>query len=244
MSSGEWVQFLDADDYLLPEKIAIQMQALKQTRAELVASPCIRDSGAISHWGSSSDPWMCLFRTELGITSSNLWHRQAIDAAGLWNPEQPCCQEYELMQRILMSGAEVCFVPEPLTVCRNINPDSIFNRSRSLGYLTHVQLVREGLEFLRSRGELTEDRIDAAAHAILKRAQGMYRLGGVEFAELEQEALGLSQSVRSLLREERPVYRALYRVAGLRGAEQYRSWRRKWRRAARQLVPWLWPEST
>jgi len=42
-SRGDWLQFLDADDYLLPEKLADQMQLVEQLNqaVDLVYSPSI-----------------------------------------------------------------------------------------------------------------------------------------------------------------------------------------------------------
>src|SRR5438067_693233 len=51
LTRGEWLQYLDADDYLLPEKIALQMQFIAENPAtDLVFGPstiehCANGSG-------------------------------------------------------------------------------------------------------------------------------------------------------------------------------------------------------
>jgi hypothetical protein len=54
-------------------------------------------------------PWMALIRTRMGTTSANLWKRSALEAVGGWNENQASSQDYELLFRLLASGAQVAW---------------------------------------------------------------------------------------------------------------------------------------
>ncbi|MGH7822985.1 MAG: glycosyltransferase family 2 protein, partial [Candidatus Binatia bacterium] len=82
-SSAAWLQFLDADDALMPGKIRRQLE--RAEGCDVVASPSLQ-GGLTRHWGPGEDPWIRFFHAHLGITSTNLWRREAVMAIGGWNP--------------------------------------------------------------------------------------------------------------------------------------------------------------
>lgn len=110
-SSGRYVQFLDADDALLPGKITRQRAIMEQTGCDLVAGAyrVKHENGlaseVIAPW--PGDPWEALVRTRLGATCANLFRRSAIEAAGGWDEAARSSQDYELMFRMLKIGSSV-----------------------------------------------------------------------------------------------------------------------------------------
>jgi glycosyltransferase involved in cell wall biosynthesis len=237
LARGEWVQFLDADDVLLPGKLETQLEAAGE--ADLVVSPVLRDSGATTHGGPGVDAWTRLFRAEMGITSANLWRRAAVERAGGWRPELRCCQEYDLMLRMLIGGAGVRFVDRPLARRRDVNPGGIQARNRALAQIVHADLVEQGLRHLESRGELSPARRRAAAVALFDRARALRGLGHAEGRTLERRALELEPCASALLAGETGAYRTLYAWGGLAWAEPFRSLEqrlgRRLRRAGRNV---------
>lgn len=114
-TSGEYIQFLDADDVLDRDKIAGQV-ALAEAggRPDIVVGDfrnVYPDMSAKDVHGLGSDPWKALVRSELGTTSANLWKRSAVEAVGGWNEAMPSSQDYELAFRLLARGATVIWDP-------------------------------------------------------------------------------------------------------------------------------------
>lgn len=169
LSRGEWLQYLDADDYLLPRKLEVQMRIIEHQSTDIVVSPSRQEDGTVTHWADEEDPWSRLMKSTLGNTISNLWRKPAIVAAGGWNPSQPCCQEYELMFRMLRSGARVRYCRRQGAVARAV-PGSIWRRNPSLGHRRHAQIVMEAVSHLQETDSLNQERIDAAAAALFARA--------------------------------------------------------------------------
>ena len=87
-SQGEWIQFLDADDILLPEKIAAQVEFVK--RSSEAIDVVIGDYLNI-YVGRKEVPvealngqdWMALIKTRMGTTSANLWKRSNVLTVGI-----------------------------------------------------------------------------------------------------------------------------------------------------------------
>lgn len=123
-ATGGYVQFMDADDELLPEKIAHQLAVLesagwpeiaagrmKAIKADGLAEPLEASFGA-----ADSDPWLALMRHRLGRTSSLLLSREGVISAGGWNPRARSSQEYELLFAMLKRGARAVHDNAALTL--------------------------------------------------------------------------------------------------------------------------------
>ncbi|HRH36936.1 MAG TPA: glycosyltransferase family A protein [Flavobacteriales bacterium] len=115
-SSGQFIQFMDADDALHPEKIAHQVELL-HTHHEpdlIVGSAHTYDhrgqllSTDVQHPGKR-DVWMDLMQHKLGGTPTNLWRRSMMERVGGWNVAMKSSQEYDLMFRFLQNGARLFF---------------------------------------------------------------------------------------------------------------------------------------
>lgn len=126
-SKNEWIQFMDADDELLPGKIAGQV-ALLTGEEELIVGQFyyIDIEGNSTLFTPMRDVWSGLIATRLGYTSSNLWRKSALIRAGEWDPNLINIQEYNLIFSMLKSGARIKFSDQALTKIY-FQPDSIRN---------------------------------------------------------------------------------------------------------------------
>lgn len=122
LSKGQWLQFLDADDLLLPGKLEHQVGLIKddaQVCFIAAASEKLSIDGQIfKSVPKLDDPIKSLFTTNLGITSSNLWNRIYIEQIGGWDESIKSSQEADLMFRLLQVNRKVVFDIQPLTVIR------------------------------------------------------------------------------------------------------------------------------
>lgn len=122
ISKGEWLQFLDADDLLLPDKITHQIQLIDYSeKYAFIAGSCYKyhcDGKKTIHRPLKDFPFKSLIIPKLGNTITNLWNKQILIDSGAWNPEQKSSQEAELMFRILKTNNRVIFDNEPLAIVR------------------------------------------------------------------------------------------------------------------------------
>ncbi|MCF8266368.1 MAG: glycosyltransferase family 2 protein [Melioribacteraceae bacterium] len=121
-AQGKWIQFLDADDLLLPEKLSHQMELLRRDgKVDFIAGACIKryqDGREQIITPDNRDPWLALPNVQLGNTCANLFRRETLLLISGWDETLKSSQEYDLMFRLLKSGARVFFDPEPLTLVR------------------------------------------------------------------------------------------------------------------------------
>ena len=89
MANADWLQYLDADDYLQPNKIENQMKfsssAQEVANADIIYGPVLMEyaepygSGrALAPIPEPHDEWMLLARWYLPQTGAPLWRKQAL----------------------------------------------------------------------------------------------------------------------------------------------------------------------
>jgi len=156
-SSGNYIQFLDADDLVLPGKIEEQIKIAKtHDYPDLIVGGYRRESmlGEIlaEKTYSSIDQgiWTKLMRTDLGITSSNLFKTDLFKENEIkWNESLKSSQEYELMFQLLKCDATVVFDPHINTIIRERDAGSITQTNLDKKWERYVSLRLEILEYLK-----------------------------------------------------------------------------------------------
>jgi glycosyltransferase involved in cell wall biosynthesis len=106
-ASGEWIQFLDSDDYLLPDKILTQIEQASADAEVLYGEILVEENGTAPSplcINRNADLWEQWFSWQLPQTGGALWRTQALKKIGGWNEKLACCQDNELYLRALQSG--------------------------------------------------------------------------------------------------------------------------------------------
>ncbi len=234
LARGEWVQYLDADDYLLPEKIAIQAVHLRtHPSSDLVVSPVawermqegaqVRSETPID---GPDDPWVMLAGWKLPQTGGPLWRKDAILRAGGWRVEQPCCQEHELYLRLLESGAVITICQGCYAVYRDIaDPSRVTRKLASEVHHQRLHILKRMETFLGSNGSLTALRkqaINNARHGLARHIWHVDRATAVHaLNHIEQSDPGFTPTAGPAAPWH---YRIAFQLFGFSVAEAIASW--------------------
>lgn len=228
LARGEWIQYLDADDYLLPDKIAKQMAFLgAHPEAEIVFGPWIME-----HWSEHGslrvlleireprDPWILLPLWFLPQTGGPLWRRDALKEVGGWKPDQPCCQEYDLYLRLLMAGKCFTYCSEAGAIYRQWSDQTVCKRDKPETLRQRLEITMRAEDFLRSHRELTPLRLRAIS-------QGRFESARQAWLFDPELASAIVDSIRGSEPQFVPAgtaapwyYRIMYRMFGFRAAER------------------------
>jgi glycosyltransferase involved in cell wall biosynthesis len=162
-TTGDWVQYLDADDYLEPAKIITQLRESNEGRdADVLHSPVwVETWGADSSSRVQSDtsPDADIFtqwiRWHIPQTGGCLWRREALVRAGGWKEGQPCCQEHELYLRAIMAGLRFAYAPTPGAVYRIWSEETLCRKDPLLVIRIRTRLFDTLLAHLSQRNLLT-----------------------------------------------------------------------------------------
>jgi glycosyltransferase involved in cell wall biosynthesis len=226
IAKGDYIQFLDADDYLLPQKIERQLVTLANHPETdiLVGSYRRRDeSGLILgekvYAELKQDPWWHLIHTDLGCTCSNLFRRAKVQSAGAWDPSLKSSQEYDLMFRMLTAGAKVS--PAGADIDTEVlvrTSGSISAMDKAGNWERYIALRVRMRDFLSAH---TPALVPIANQQLFDACRLLYAYSPGKAKDLIQAHIpkGFSPKVSTVTS---PFYLKLYRLLGLTGAEKVR----------------------
>ena len=216
-STGDWIQYLDVDDILLPDKIKNQ---LVHPDAGAIVSPHIYRhlSGRteFSRW-QPDDIWAGMIGGKLGSTSSMLWNRKALIAVKGWNTDYQSNQEYELLFRLAKNNYPIIPVGHHETIVRDRLQGSITKMTRSSRAEQGIILRESIWEYLVANQMDTTERLTALRQYIFRQLRATYRRNTSETlaifkryfenASFSPEGIGI------------PLYPLMYRTFGFSRTE-------------------------
>jgi glycosyltransferase involved in cell wall biosynthesis len=183
LARGQWLQYLDADDYLLPEKIAGQMDFLAtHPEADVIFGPVTYE-----YWSpyrverqlypipEPHDPWVLLASWRLPQTGAALWRKQAIIDVGGWKHDQPCCQEHELYLRLIIHGKRFAYFCANGAVYRQWSSETTCHSNIAEVHRRRLEIEQAAEDYLRLTQQLTSMRLRAISQARFETARSAWQ---------------------------------------------------------------------
>lgn len=236
LSKGEWLQYLDADDYLKPTKVADQMaDILAQPEVDVLFGPSI----FAHHHGDQPpqesvhpiplphDPWVLLARWYLPQTGSPLWRKAALQEVGGWKPDQPCCQEHELYLRLLQAGKRFRYSEHSGSVYRHWSEATVSKRKIALVHEKRLEIEDRAEAFLKERGQLTPERQAAISQARFEVARSRWQYDPDGAVNLVRRLHDQDPQFVPSGDAAPGMFRAIYQRLGYRWAERLAEWKRR-----------------
>lgn len=195
---GEYLYFLDSDDYMDSNLLEEAIPVLEKERADCVifGFDCEGPTGRRSTWLPPAQPALkSFFENALwGYTFSSLKRTALVRLVGLWNEQTWVAEDYEFLGRVLLQSEKTVVLRKALlTVSRG--GESLGSQKETRRGLEY-RLIAEKMiitEVLKHQGELPESLVVAYADRLIKTAINMYAKGEGDFArELGALALGLN----------------------------------------------------
>ena len=227
-SKGEYIQFLDADDYILPEKIARQVSFLQQTDADVVY-------GDWRHQRHFSDGRIVL--EEIQITSMQsdilaslladwwvspaclLFTRDIVEKSGGWDENLKAGQDRDFFISVVMSEAKVVYQPGCYSIYRRYGKITVSTSSR-LRYLENHQLILEKVECrLTEIGQFSTKYKKALAQSYFMLARGYLCNEPTKYRQLLRKTLELCPDFKASSKDRTRLYSLLQTLIGFRTIE-------------------------
>ncbi|HWB60335.1 MAG TPA: glycosyltransferase [Chthoniobacteraceae bacterium] len=222
-SKGEWIQYLDADDFLLPEKITKQFSETDGgADCDVIYSPVWIDQNnerRASALDASLDVYCQWLAWELPQTGGCLWRKSTLEKLHGWNEQIPCCQEHELYLRALKAGMRFRLAPSPNAVYRIWSDETLCRRDPRLVTKVKTQLIDDMRSWMELHDLWTPASLAVAGQACFELSRSIARDNLMEADTYHQQRREVG-----LIAARGPAapasYRFVYKIAGFKSAER------------------------
>ena len=185
-AKGNYIAFLDSDDYWLPKKLEIQISFFRKNPGALICQANEiwvrkgrRVNPAKKHLKPSGDIFVPSLKLCLVSPSAVLMKRSLLDEVGLFDEDLPVCEDYDLWLRISCKYP-VYLIDKDLLVKEGGAPDQL---STSLKGMDRFR-IRSMIKLLES-GELSKEQEEAVFKELDKKCR-IYGEGCIKRGKAEE----------------------------------------------------------
>jgi glycosyltransferase involved in cell wall biosynthesis len=238
LSQGEHIQFLDADDYILPEKIGRQVACLESTGADVVYGDWRHQ-----HHEADGSTWLedvAVSGTQEDILASLLsgwWvapvavllRRKAVVQIGGWDESLKAAQDTDLMIRLAMAKPRFQYQPGCESIYRRYGNVTVGTSQPARWLENHLKVLDKASAELARGNRLTANYGHALAVSYFRLARGLFDLDRSAYDRAMARVFQLEpqfQPPGSIL------YKTVRRLFGFKGAERVACAKRRLRQGA------------
>jgi glycosyltransferase involved in cell wall biosynthesis len=188
LSSGDYIQYLDADDYLLPEKLERQVKALDEDHADLVYSDWrykyhTPDGGEflddIHISGPKPDLLEAVLVDRWVAPVALLFTRDAVFRSQGWDESLRAAQDRDFLISVLINGAKAAYSPGCYSIYRRHGDNTVSTSNHEVWIASHWQLMEKAEANLRRLKKLSPVYRLALARSYLSKWKYMFAKIGV-----------------------------------------------------------------
>lgn len=239
-ASGEFIQYLDADDVLEPGTLAQRLVRIREAGADVVLTPWMRwerqptgqfESSGIMRPTLGARPELDIFVGAWWPPGAILYRRAIVDRVGAWRVDLPIIQDARFLLDAALAGASFAQTDVVGLRYRVHGAESLSRRNPRAFVEDCYRSAAELHDRWQARGEIDDDRRRALVRVLGQIARSLFPIDRSRF----EDVLDRLHSLDARYRPERPpMLRALSGVIGYRSAEHVALW---WRHVKAASTP-------
>lgn len=227
LSSGEYVQYLDADDYILPEKIERQVCFLEETGADIVYGDwrfghhlpdgtTFLDKINVSE--AQADILESLLINWWVAVAALLYKRTVVENSGGWDENLPAAQDRDFFISVVMNGAKVAYQPGCYSIYRRYGNVTVSTCSLPRWIASHCVVMDKVERKLSQLDNLSIKYRHALAKGYFSLARDSLFINYSQYLQLLEKTLILFPEFRG--NSTKAVYNLVQDICGFRQAER------------------------
>jgi glycosyltransferase involved in cell wall biosynthesis len=248
LSQGEYIQWLDADDYLEATKIEDQVSVATEHKNSVVYGPWLNriELGGNSQLGrrnlleAVSDPLATHLKGLLAPTIAFLTPRTVFEEIGGWDEELLADQDGDLFMRFMLHGTPFVYASGGAAIWRHHqSPNRVSNRRSLAALLSRYQVCCRVIEKLQQQNKL-----DQYAELLAWRLDRLAQLAALEYPSFAEQCLKKSIEIHPNCQPLGSfAYKLSRKAFGLQGSENLRLLYQKLKKAinpgASEIPAWI-----
>jgi glycosyltransferase involved in cell wall biosynthesis len=231
LSRGEYIQYLDADDYILPEKIERQVEFLESTGADVVY-------GDWRHQRHLPDGTFLLEKIEvaeaqtdiLASLLSNWWvalsallyKRSAVAKTSGWDEALTAAQDRDFFISVVMNQAQVVYQPGCYSIYRRYGSVTVSTSSKSRWLKNHSLVLDRTEKLLLQQNKLSHTYRHALAKSYFDLARESLFVDYSQYIKFLDAALTIFPEFKA--NSKRAIYQFFQEICGFRQTERIACW--------------------
>ncbi|MEM8677630.1 MAG: glycosyltransferase [Cyanobacteria bacterium P01_G01_bin.67] len=180
LATGKYIQYLDADDYLLPSKIAKQVEYLQHKSVDFVygdwryqhhlsSGEIVLDE--IRVCGDKSDFLRSLLANDRWSNLAPMLFTRSILERVTWDESLPAAQDRDYLFSLLLAGARCSYLPGCDAIYRLHGKGSVSTASKLRWFQAHCWVMEKVEQELAVRGLLSREYKQALAQSYWEMGQ-------------------------------------------------------------------------
>ena len=229
LSKGNYIQYLDADDYLLPEKIEKQVCFLNKTHADAVYGDwrhqhhlsngsVVLDDVKVS--GLQPDILESLLADWWISPACLLFSRTAVKNSGGWDESLKAGQDRDFLLSVVLSGSRVSYHAGCYSIYRRYGNVTVSTSSKSRYLESHQKILEKFERRLAEQGKLSTKYRDALAQSYFMLARGYLETDPLKYSSFLKKTLDLSPKFQANNADRTALYNFAQKLFGFRRFEK------------------------
>lgn len=229
LSKGEYIQFLDADDFILSEKIERQISFLEATGADVVYGDW-RFQGHQSNGvifleqvekpGKQADILQSLIENWWTAVASLLYTRTSVEKSGGWDENFSAAQDRDFLISAIVAGAKVVYQPGCYSIYRRYGNVTVSTVSKQRWVENHYKVLKKVEQKLLKQynHNIPINYRRALAHGYFELARDYMYIDYPQYLRLSQKSLSLCPDFKR--KTKKRMYKLVQDICGFRLCEQ------------------------
>ncbi len=226
LSHGEYIQFLDADDYLLPAKIERQVTYLETYGGDVVYGDWRIQHhlpngstrlGPVYHPGHLDDPVLAVLSGWSLIPIGILHRREIVERSGGWDESLRVAEDTAFLFSLVMAGADLRYQPGCFSIYRRYGNVTVSTADPTRRLYYQGCLLEEIQQKFEARGWLTGTYREALAQFYYRQARSYYGSDPATYELWRAKSYSLDPNLVPL---GSSAYNVLRRCLGVAAAER------------------------
>lgn len=253
ISKGDYIQFLDADDYIFPNKLARQVKALEEKGSDAVYGDWryrhhLPDGnsvlGMVKTCGPKTDFLESLLSNDRWLNpAAILFTREAVERSGGWDNGLKAAQDRDFFLSVALTGAKFAYQPGCDSIYREYGRVTVSTSCKRRWLDSHCVVMEKAERRLEEVGQLSSRYRKALA-------QAYYNMGREylysDYPQLDEfkysrylivldKALTLDPQFKA--EDRNPIHRLMQNLFDFRIAEQISYWITRTKLSLRAIAP-------